>query len=121
MRRRWQKLPVDEQRELFPGSFESSYYKKPKARPVQIQWRIAEIYCPNEDCACRWSEVGMRLLGPSYPKQPDDDEWFCPHCKTRAKFMGSYEPAEYRKLYGEFRDITQIEEDDALTQHKPSV
>lgn len=110
MHRRWKRYPVEQQPELFPGTFQSSYYEVAPPRPIRPRWRIVEIYCANEDCACRWSEVGIRLLGPTYPKQPDDDQWFCPHCRTPAKFKGSYEPAEYRKLFGEFRDITQIEE-----------
>jgi hypothetical protein len=109
MRRRWQKLGIDQQ-PLFPDGFQSSYYQAPK--PRHADYLIAEIYCPNEDCAVRSCECLIKLLGPSFPKQPDDDLWKCPGCGGPAKFMGAFEPAEYRRLYGEFRDITQPEEGD---------
>ena len=115
MHRRWQKLNLDQsQGSLFEPETAGRYYqpgfnpatgfreKTLKQPPVFL---ITELYCQNEDCPVRTSEVLTKILGPSFPTQPAEDEWFCPHCKTPAKPLWTLEPAEYRKRYGEFRDI----------------
>lgn len=109
MRRRWMRLKTEiDQEPLFPEAFQSTYYRLPPT-PKTVEYRIAEIYCPNEDCSVRSCEVLVKLLGPTFPKQPDDDLWKCPGCGGAAKFMGALEPEEYRRLYGDFHDVAQNE------------